>query len=310
LTGVVPGARIGLHNVRLMATQPTPSDPRPQLFAVLGNPVAHSLSPSIHALFAAQFGFGLEYRRIRAEAGRFAQAVADLRAAGARGANVTLPFKQEAWELCDEVSDRADAASAVNTLVFRRDGTVWGDNTDGFGLVRDLTVNQRCEIAGRRVLVVGAGGAARGVLQPLLSCLPAGLVLANRTRDRAVEIAHEFRYFGPIDACGLAELRGLRFDLVINGTSASLTGDLPELPDGLFLPSALAYDMMYADRPTPFLRWAGAHGAARTADGLGMLVEQAAESFFVWHDRRPSTALVMAALRAGASDETRGQRDA
>lgn len=273
------------------------SDTRPQLYAVLGNPVAHSLSPRIHALFAAQFGTQLEYRRVRADAGRFAQAVADLRAAGARGANVTLPFKQEAWELCDEVSDRADAASAVNTLVFNTDGSVWGDNTDGVGLVRDLTVNLHTEIAGRRVLVIGAGGGARGILQPLLSCRPSGLVLANRTRDRAVEIAHEFRYFGLIDACGLAELRGLRFDIAINGTSASLAGEVPDLPGELFLPHALAYDMMYADRPTPFMRWSNGHGAARVADGLGMLVEQAAESFFVWHGHRPVTAPVFTALR-------------
>jgi shikimate dehydrogenase len=278
----------------MAATRP---DPRPQLYAVLGNPVAHSLSPRIHALFAAQFGFEVEYRRIRVDAGRFAQAVADLRAVGARGANVTLPFKQEAWELCDEVSDRADAASAVNTLVFKDDGSVSGDNTDGVGLVRDLTVNLSTEIAGRRVLVIGAGGAARGILQPLLSCLPAGLVLANRTRDRAVEVAHDFRYFGIIDPCGLVELRGLRFDLVVNGTSASLAGEVPELPADLFLPNALAYDMMYADRPTPFLHWAREHGAARAADGLGMLVEQAAESFFLWHEHRPATAPVIAALR-------------
>jgi len=272
--------------------------PPPPLYAVMGNPVHHSLSPEIHGMFARQFDMALDYRRIHVDVGGFDQAVDSFRAEGGQGVNVTVPFKIEAWELADERTDRAEQAGAANTLWFV-DDRIHADNTDGAGLCRDITGNMVFAVTGSRVLVVGAGGAVRGILGPLLDEQPAGVTIANRSVDKAETLAEAFAGRAPLDAGGFNELAGRSFDLVINGTSASLQGELPPLPDGLFNEGALAYDMMYGRERTPFLAWAAARGAERLADGLGMLVEQAAESFYIWRGKRPDTGAVIEKLRWG-----------
>lgn len=267
-------------------------------YAVFGNPVAHSRSPSIHAAFAAQTGQDLRYDRQLVAPGGFAAAAAEFFSTGGRGLNVTVPFKEDAFRFADRRTIRAERARAVNTLMIGDDGAVLGDNTDGAGLLRDLTANLRWPIAGRRTLVLGAGGAARGVLGPLLEQRPALLWIANRTAGKAVELARAFADLGPTTGSGFAELASAApFDVVVNATSASLAGELPPLPDALLAPGANAYDMMYGAEPTLFMTWAQRRGAGAVADGLGMLVEQAAESFFLWRGVRPDTAPVIAAVR-------------
>lgn len=265
----------------------------PDRYAVIGHPVAHSKSPWIHAQFARATGEAIEYGAIDAPPEDFLRAVEAFRAAGGKGLNVTLPFKGEAFRYCAETTERARAAQAVNTLVLDR-VRPFGDNTDGVGLVRDLTVNLGRRLAGARLLLIGAGGAAQGVLGPLAQAGPAGIVIANRTLPRAQALAA--RVPGAV-ACGFDGLEGRAFDLVINATAAGLAGELPRLPVGLFRQAALAYDMVYG-RDTEFLAMARAAGA-ETSDGLGMLVEQAAESFLVWRGVRPGTGPVLAALRGG-----------
>jgi shikimate dehydrogenase len=269
-------------------------------YAVMGNPVAHSKSPLIHQQFARQFRHRIEYLTIQVDPGGFAQAVEQFRAAGGKGLNVTVPFKLEAARLADSLSDRAKLAGAVNTLRFEADGRLFGDNTDGIGLVHDIEMNLDVEIKGKRILVLGAGGAVRGVLGPLLRRNPARVVIANRTVSKARAVAEAFNDQVPIDVCSFADLRGKHFDIVINGTSASLNDEMPPLPATLYTRDALAYDMMYGERPTPFLEWSTIHGARRATDGLGMLVEQAAESYFVWRAVRPETKTVIAVLRKGS----------
>ncbi|HEX2830412.1 MAG TPA: shikimate dehydrogenase [Burkholderiales bacterium] len=268
-------------------------------YAVIGNPVAHSKSPRIHAEFARQTGEDIAYEKLHAELAEFEAAVQRFGDEGGRGLNVTVPFKHRAHALASRSSVRAEQAGAVNTLAFGADG-IAGDNTDGVGLVRDLTVNLGCEIAGRRVLLVGAGGASFGVCGPLLDRQPACLVIANRTVEKAVALAQRFAgYYPGADLIGIGydALGGRAFDVVINATSAGLSGEMPALGKTVFARGALAYDMVYG-RATPFLELA-ADAGARTADGLGMLVEQAAESFFVWRGVRPDTAPVIALLRSG-----------
>lgn len=266
-------------------------------YAVIGNPVAHSRSPQIHAAFARQTGEDIAYGRLLAPPDGFAQAVRRFRDEGGRGLNVTLPFKEEAYRVATARSERAAAAEAANTLRFDAQA-IYGDNTDGVGLVRDIRDNLGLAIAGRRVLVLGAGGAARGVVAPLLEERPQSLTLANRTLERALALE---RFFGQrLRASSYEALRGSRFDIVINATSASLAGALPPLPEGVYAAGSLAYDMMYAKGLTPFLEAARGAGAGSLADGLGMLVEQAAESFFVWRGVRPQTAAVLASLRGEA----------
>jgi shikimate dehydrogenase len=261
-------------------------------YAVIGHPVAHSKSPWIHAEFARATGQDIEYQRIEAPLDGFAQVVDQFRAAGGRGANVTLPFKEQAYLYCrGEASARARTALAVNTLIFAGGG-VRGDNTDGIGLLRDITLNLGRAIAGLRVLLMGAGGAAQGVLGPLLGAGPQRLVVVNRTADKARSLA---RRCGAAAGLGYGELGGDQFDLLINATSAGLAGEAPPLPAGVFAPGALGYDMVYG-RDTPFLAMARAAGA-EACDGTGMLVEQAAESFLLWRGLRPETAPVIAALR-------------
>ncbi len=264
-------------------------------YAVFGHPIAHSKSPLIHAAFAAQTGQDMVYEAMLAPLDGFAAAVTAFRDAGGRGCNVTVPFKEQAYALCAP-SERAREAGAVNTLSFA-DGRMLGDNTDGAGLVADLTANLGVGLAGRQVLLMGAGGAARGVVGPLLRAGVAGMVIVNRTPDKAVALAAGFSGLGAdVLGCGYHDAQGT-FDLVINATAASLAGEAPPLAPTVFAPGALAYDMMYG-RDTPFLAFARAAGA-RTADGLGMLVEQAAEAFLIWRGVRPLTAPVLQRLRAG-----------
>ena len=267
-------------------------------YCVIGNPVAHSRSPGIHAAFAAQFGIDMAYTRCEAPLDGFEATLRSLVAQHYRGANVTLPFKLEAARLCNSLSERAHAAGAANTLSFE-DGRIIGDNTDGAGLVADIVRNAGVPLAGARVLLVGAGGAARGVLLPLQQQGPRELVVANRTESTAAQLVARLAGSaapGQLRHARFAQLDG-PFDIVINATSASLSSELPPLPAAVFAPHTLALDMMYAQEPTVFMRFASAHGA-QARDGLGMLVEQAAESFWQWRGRRPDTAPVLARLRA------------
>lgn len=267
------------------------------LYCVFGNPIAHSKSPVIHAAFAAASGQDLVYEARLAPVDGFARAVAEFVAAGGKGANVTVPFKEEAFRLATRLSERAARAGAVNTLAFSG-GEIFGDNTDGAGLVRDITHNLGCSLAGKRILLLGAGGASRGVIAPLLAENPDALFIANRSADKAVALAQAFSDISTVNAGNFAKTEGLHFDVVINATSASLSGASLPLPPGIFAPGSLAYDMMYGKGETPFLVLALEQGAAQRADGLGMLVEQAAEAFFVWRGVRPATAKVLADLRA------------
>jgi len=275
-------------------------DAPPARYAVMGNPVSHSKSPLIHDAFARQTAQRMTYEAIQVDEGGFAQAVGNFRAAGGKGLNITVPFKQEAWGLADKCSKRARQAEAVNTLVFSDTGDSYGDNTDGVGLVRDLVDNQGACVAGSRVLILGAGGAVRGVLGPLLCEKPREVLIANRTVDKAERLAVDFK--SVVSACDFSALAARQFDLLINGTSASLAGMQLPLPDGLLAPGAWCYDMMYGDEPTVFMRWGEKQGAARSLDGLGMLVEQAAESFLLWRGVRPATEPVIRALRGGAKN--------
>lgn len=269
----------------------------PARYAVFGHPIGHSKSPLIHAEFARLTGQDLTYEAILAPLDGFAARVAAFQAAGGQGANVTVPFKLEAHDLCRKLSPRARAARAVNTLSFTAEGIV-GDNTDGIGLVTDIVRNQEFAIAGRQVLLLGAGGAARGVILPLLEQVPASLTIANRTVAKAVELAAEFSRDGAqVAGCGFADLAGQSFDLVINATAASLSDQAPDLPTGLYTPGSLAYDMVYGKGLTPFLLQAQSQGAAKLADGLGMLIEQAAAAFEIWRGVRPDTAPLFRMLR-------------
>lgn len=265
-------------------------------YAVIGNPIAHSRSPEIHAAFAAQTGDDIRYDRILGDLEDFAGDVRDFLDAGGKGLNVTVPFKERAWALADELSERAEVAGAVNTLIALDGGRLGGDNTDGIGLVRDLDCNHRFNFSGAHVLLLGAGGASRGVLKPLLDEKPATLTVANRTASKAVDLAADFARFGAIAGCGLDALAGRRFDLIVNGTAAGLEGEVPDIPDDCLAAGGWTYDMMYAAEPTAFVRWGRRHGAARALDGLGMLVEQAAESFFLWRGKHPDTGPVIRLL--------------
>lgn len=324
-------------------------------YAVIGNPIAHSKSPTIHAAFAAQTGEPIEYGRILGDPEDFAGNVRHFVAEGGRGLNVTVPFKTAAFELLDDLSEQARAAGAVNTLIVRDGGLLRGDNTDGIGLLRDLTENHGFVLAGKRVLLLGAGGAARGVLRPLLEACPAELMIANRTAAKAKALVDQVGTFTgsvpaaqmasestarpdsppsavpsrasspgasaktvtrsiimsaasegrspnqrqptQINGSGLDGIAGQRFDLIINATSTGLDGAVPEIPNDSLAEDGWVYDLLYADEPTPFCRWGQARGAKRVLDGLGMLVEQAAESFWVWRGVRPQTTPVIARLR-------------
>ncbi|MCL2075180.1 MAG: shikimate dehydrogenase [Betaproteobacteria bacterium] len=255
------------------------------LYAVFGNPIAHSKSPYIHTAFASETGEDLRYEARLAPLDGFSKAARQFFAIGGKGCNITVPFKEEAFSLADELTPRARKAGAVNTLKAEA-GRLLGDNTDGAGLLADIEQNLAFPVAGRRVLLLGAGGAARGALPALLARQPLCLVIANRGASRAVSLAEMFQ---GVKGMGFADLGG-SFDLIINATSASLAGEALPLPTGIFAPGSLAYDMMYGD--TPFLAQARAAGAGMRAHGLGMLIEQAAEAFFFWRGKRPRTDLL------------------
>jgi shikimate dehydrogenase len=266
-------------------------------YAVIGNPVAHSQSPFIHDEFArADNQRPLVYERLLAAPDAFVEVVTDFVEHDGRGLNVTLPFKGDAFRYANEVTERARAAEAVNTLTFR-DGKVYGDNTDGVGLVRDIVDNLDFPIEGKHVLILGAGGAVRGVLEPLLLEKPASLTIANRTRIKAEVLANNFAPWGSCSVADYAELEGRSFDIVINGTSTSLHNELPPIPHGIFSTRTLAYDMVYRSGLTLFLQRAQSENAGMLADGLGMLVEQAAESYYIWYGVKPDTRKVTNMLR-------------
>ncbi len=271
------------------------------LYAVVGHPISHSKSPRIHSLFACQTGEPVEYTAIQAPLDDFAGTVREFFARGGKGLNVTVPFKEQAWELADSRAVRAEKAGAANTLYCDSEGLLVADNTDGAGLVRDLVANHGVTLAGARILLLGAGGAVRGVLGPILQQQPAELTIANRTPARAEALAQLFA-----DDAGATRLTACGFDgpdqgydLVINGTSASLQGDLPPISPNVISSETLVYDMMYSVQTTVFNQWALDQGATRVFDGLGMLVEQAAESFRIWRGVTPETASVIAELRNG-----------
>ncbi len=266
-------------------------------YAVFGNPIAHSKSPQIHTLFAEQTQQDLTYEKQLVDEDKFQQAADDFFNAEGKGLNITVPFKLDAYSYAAKTTERARKAGAVNTLIKKEDGTVVGDNTDGFGMVSDIIDNAGWDITNKRVLILGAGGAVRGVLQPVLEKKPSQLVIANRTVAKALQLARGFADLGKIQSCGFEDLKDLKFDLVINGTSASLSGDLPPLPENLLAENACCYDMMYGAEPTVFLQWAKEHGAKALRDGLGMLVGQAGESFYQWRGVRPNTEAVIKALR-------------
>jgi shikimate dehydrogenase len=266
-------------------------------YAVFGNPVKHSRSPVIHAAFAEQTGQRMCYRAVRVELDDFPRAASNFFLAGGAGLNVTVPFKEQAFSFADRLSDRARRARAVNTLTRAQDGALCGDNTDGIGLLRDITVNLGWPVQGLSVLLLGAGGAARGILEPLLREKPREFTVVNRTPARAGQLAAEFSDLGPVAGGGYELVAGRAFDLVINATSAGLRGEMPALPDGLLTERSCCYDLVYGPEPTPFMRWAAHHAAWAVSDGLGMLVEQAAQSFYLWRHVRPDTRPVMNKLR-------------
>jgi shikimate dehydrogenase len=268
----------------------------PDQYGVAGHPIAHSWSPFIHGMFAKATAQNLVYRLFDISAENFRGEVLRLFATGIKGLNVTLPHKQAAAELVNELTPRAERAKAVNTIAFFDETSLLGDNTDGLGLTADLEQNLGLELGDMRVLILGAGGAVRGVLGPLMERELREVVIANRTPDRARKLAAEFADLGPISGCGFSEVRGPPYDLIINATSAGLQGEMPEMPPGLVGENSLCYDMAYGRGHTPFTLWAKSLHAARTTKGWGMLVEQAAESFLLWRGIRPDTAPVLEAL--------------
>jgi shikimate dehydrogenase len=265
-------------------------------YAVIGFPVAHSWSPFIHGLFARQTGQSITYSRLEVPPESLNDRVVEFFAADGKGLNVTLPHKQAACLIARERTQRAEMAGAVNTLALRSDG-VFGDNTDGAGLVADLTRNLAFDLRGTRVLLLGAGGAARGVLGPLLEADPEYVEIANRNEQRAAELAHEFSTLGSLHGCGFDAITVATFDLVLNATSASLQDTIPPIPPGVIGPTTLCYDMAYGKGDTAFTRWSKSAGAGRAETGWGMLVEQAAESFQLWRGVKPDTAPVIAAVK-------------
>ncbi len=268
----------------------------PDQYGVVGHPVAHSWSPFIHGMFAKETAQSLVYRLFDVPPQSFRREALRLFGSGIRGLNVTLPHKQTAAELVNELTPRAERAQAVNTIAYFEDTSLLGDNTDGLGLMADLERNLGLVLPGKRVLLMGAGGAVRGVLGPLLERELSECVIANRTPDRARQLATDFADMADIKPCSFADVSGAPFDLIINATSASLQGEVPSMPEGLVNEHTVCYDMAYGRGHTPFTLWAKSQHAGRTTKGWGMLVEQAAESFLLWRGVRPDTKPVLAAL--------------
>ncbi len=267
-------------------------------YAVFGHPISHSKSPRIHTLFAEQTRQNLEYTAWDVPADRFSEELRRFAEAGGKGLSCTVPLKELAWQIADKKSVQAERAKAVNTLRIGSDGGLYGDNTDGVGLVRDLTQNLGIAITGCKILLLGAGGASRGILEPLLALKPERVVIANRTLEKAERLADEFSEVGSIQALKFDSLVGNRFNLILNATSASLRGELPPLPEGVLAPLGYCYDLAYGSQPTAFVEWGERMGAKLSTDGIGMLVEQASEAFFIWRGVRPQTVPVIERLNA------------
>ncbi len=271
-------------------------------YAVFGNPIRHSKSPLIHTAFARQCGQDLQYRAVRVEPGAFARCADNFFSQGGKGLNITVPFKEDAHAFADQLSERASRAGAVNTLAKMADGSILGDNTDGVGLIRDMVANLGWTVQSARVLIIGAGGAVRGILEPLLRERPRELRIANRTAEKAAQLAAALAELGPISGGGMDGIDGRQFDLVINASSAGLAGEMADLPAAILTDRSCCYDLLYGTEPTAFTRWAAQHTAWAVADGLGMLVEQAAESFYVWRKVRPETRPVINQIREMISE--------
>ena len=272
---------------------------RADAYAVIGNPVRHSLSPQIHSQFAAQTNQPICYEAIETDESTLESCLQDLRQRGYLGLNITVPLKEKVWKLCDQISPRADNAKAVNTLSFMPNGELVGDNTDGVGLTRDLIANLGVTPKNQHILVLGAGGAVRGVLGPILAQAPESLTIANRTIEKAEKLAADFADMGPVRVSAYADLGATRYDLIINGTSAGLSKEIPPIPDEIISPRSVCYDMVYSrSGRTAFVDWAYSQGATHSFDGLGMLVEQAAESFRIWRGMQVSTTDIIRSLRS------------
>ena len=269
-------------------------------YGVMGYPVSHSRSPVIHRLFALQTGENIQYELLQVTPEKLEAAVRQFQRTGGKGLNVTVPHKAEVAKLCDQLSERAATAGAVNTMSFR-DGEIHGENTDGIGLLRDLAINQNLSIEGANILVLGAGGATRGIIGPLLEMQPASLRIANRTIGKAEALAQHFSHSGPVSACRFNVVPVTeKYDLIINATSAGVKGDTPPYPAAAVSPETFCYDLSYGLSPTPFSVWAREQGAANSVMGWGMLVEQAAESFHIWRGVRPDTAPVLRQMKITA----------
>ena len=267
-------------------------------YAVLGQPISHSKSPRIHQLFAEQTGEQLQYRAVEVPAEQFTEVVTRFFADGGKGLNCTVPLKELAWAYAEHKTERAQLAKAVNTLALQEDGTILGDNTDGIGLVTDLKHNHGIELSGRRILILGAGGASRGIILPLLEQAPESIVIANRTLAKAQQLVTEFVHKGSVSAVSYSDLIGQSFDLIINATSSSLTDELPPLPQALLASQGSCYDLAYSNKATVFVRWGIENKALKSLDGLGMLVEQAAAAFALWRGICPQTKPIIDLLNA------------
>jgi shikimate dehydrogenase len=274
-------------------------------YAVFGQPIKHSKSPGIHRLFAEQTGQTLEYSAQEVGAEDFFRIAREFFTGGGKGLNCTVPLKELAYTFASRHTERAKLSKAVNTLALQPDGAILGDNTDGCGLVTDLTVNHSISLTGGKILVLGAGGASRGIMGPILEHAPNAVVIANRTVDKAIRLAEEFQGLGAVKGLSFDELNGLKFDLILNATSASLSDQLPPLPEKLLAETGCCYDLAYGNEPTPFVRWGINHHAAKSLDGLGMLVEQAAEAFFIWRGVRPKTRPVIELLNTERENQVK-----
>lgn len=266
-------------------------------YAVFGHPIKHSKSPRIHTLFAQQTGQAIDYVAQDVPPESFDEAIKEFLATGGKGLNCTVPLKELAWQRAENLTQRANLSKAVNTLILQHDGTLLGDNTDGIGLVTDLQQNHDIALTDKRILVLGSGGASRGIISPIMEQRPQCLWIANRTKNKALQLVDEFASLGYITGCGFELLDGQQFDLIINATSASLSGTLPPLPNNLLADTGVCYDLAYANEATVFVRWGQQH-AGKSLDGLGMLVEQAAEAFYQWRNIRPDTKPVLDLLNS------------
>jgi len=267
-------------------------------YAVFGHPINHSKSPRIHTLFAEQTQQQLVYTAQDIPAESFDNGISTFFAQGGQGLNCTVPLKELAWQRADTLSERAKFSKAVNTLVLQKDGSLFGDNTDGIGLVTDLTINHNISLENKRILILGAGGASRGIIGPIMQKSPTHIVIANRTVEKAITLSQEFSQLGNITGCSYDEIKNSEFDIILNATSASLTGELPPLSSNLLANNGTCYDLAYSNDPTAFVKWGLDNGASKSLDGLGMLIEQAAEAFFIWRDVRPETKDIIALLNS------------